>query len=551
MLCITPIMAYAQTPDAASSNETQENSTKVEKVIVHFWMLNSEGQWVRAQGDWIAVNGGSKKMSYYNTPAQNNSPIFIENATYTFDNSWVDDFGNTYPAEDIRLQGSDFIALFNGYEDSVVELNIYAQYTVAQDYYFYGTWIDNVANGGGAESHIVNANTGYTHTFTTPADIPDKYSFLYWDGGEYGQFDDGSSFEISAGNLGSDLYIDFIATYTYTPTSLVQVVYKTTEGIVYQTQPSSEPINIRKNAPVLENGQWLFNECPCVGEIALPDVVEPIITTEPINDEPIIKTVTVYGVLNGINGKDGVDGKDGHDGIDGRDGVDGKDGINGADGKNGTDGVNGKDGANGIDGKDGIDGINGINGRDGTDGKDGEQGPQGNPGKDGTDGVQGERGIAGINGIDGTTTIRYVSTPSISPISVPNTLTTSAITTTTPMTKSNILPTTETINDEQVALSSGLKDITGWGLLNLIFMLISILATFIPIIFRKKNTENYNKIIIALFAIAAIIVFVLTENILLPMMFVDHWTWLMGIICIISIILVVFSYFTKKETTQE
>ena len=77
-------------------------------------------------------------MSYYNTPAQNNSPLSVENATYTFNNSWIDDFGNVYPAEDVRLQGSDFIALFAGYAGPTAELNVYAQYTVSQDYYFYG-----------------------------------------------------------------------------------------------------------------------------------------------------------------------------------------------------------------------------------------------------------------------------------------------------------------------------------------------------------------------------------------------------------------------------
>ena len=77
-------------------------------------------------------------MSYYNTPAQNNSPLFVGNATYTFNNSWIDDFGNVYPAEDVRLQGSDFIALFAGYAGPTATLNVYAQYTVSQDYYFYG-----------------------------------------------------------------------------------------------------------------------------------------------------------------------------------------------------------------------------------------------------------------------------------------------------------------------------------------------------------------------------------------------------------------------------
>ena len=81
-------------------------------------------------------------------------------------------------------------------------------------------------------------------------------------------------------------------------------------------------------------------------------------------------------------------------------------------------------------------------------------------------------------------------------------------------------------------------------------MVISFIGIFIPIIFRRKNTENYNKIIIAILAITAIIVFVLTENILLPMAIIDPWTWLMAMICIGSIVLVITSYFIKKEDEQ-
>lgn len=528
MLGVFPTLAYAADSDPTPA--------PVEKVTVHFWMMGSQGQWVPAQGDWTAVKGGSKKMSYYNIPAQNNSPLSVGNTTYTFNNSWVDDFGNVYQAEDVRLQGSDFITLFAGYTGPTATLNVYAQYTVSQDYYFHGNWIDNVANGGGSESHIVNYNTGYTHTFHTPLDISTRYSFLYWDGGDYGQFTDGSTFEISAGNLGGDLYADFVATYEYTPVSMVKVIYEVDGEIIYETPASTEPINIRQNAPTLNNGQWLFNICPCVGEEAVPDIVDPIITTAKIEDEPVIKTVYVYGVLNGTDGKDGTDGKNGIDGIDG---IDGKDGV---DGKDGKDGVDGTDGVNGVDGKDGKDGADGVDGKDGLNGSDGIQGAIG---------PVGHVGPAGINGADGVTTIRYASTPtSVISSTNPFALNGSTITANTLPTK-GIGTSTQTIEDNPNALTSGTDKTSHWGLLNLIFMIISLITVFIPIIFRKKNTENYNKIIIALFAIAAIVIFVLTENILLPMAFIDPWTWLMGIICLCSIILVIVSYFNKKKTVEE
>ena len=558
ILSFAPILAYAE-----------DNIQPVEKVTVHFWMIGSQGEWTRAQGDWIAVEGGSKKMSVYNTPAQQNSPLSVGDVTYTFNNSWIDDFGNTYPAKDVRLYGSDFIALFKDKPGPTAELNVYGQYTAEKDYYFNGTWTDNVGTGGGSESHVVNATTGYTHIFKTPSDIPEKYSFLYWDGEEeYGHAVEGSVLEIPAGSLSEDLNVEFIATYNYTPTSLVKVIYKVNEEIIYETPTSADPINIRENAPVLENGQWLFNMCGCVGEEAVPGIVDPIVTTTLIEDKPIIKTVTVYGVLNGIDGKDGTDGADGKDGIDGKNGadgkngIDGKDGVNGKDGKDGidgingkdgVDGVNGKDGANGIDGKDGVNGINGADGKDGVNGKDGANGETGSQGVKGDTGAQGPQGLPGITTTNENLTVKYTQAPSSSISRLINPIVTAEnIAENAGIYRSAKPSTSEIIDDEGNPLASGLEENTShWGLLNLIFMVISFIGIFIPIIFRRKNTENYNKIIIAILAIAAIIVFVLTENILLPMAIVDSWTWLMAMICIGSVVFVITSYFIKKEDEQE
>ena len=272
--------------------------------------------------------------------------------------------------------------------------------------------------------------------------------------------------------------------------------------------------------------------CGCVGEEAVPSVVDPIVTTTLVEDEPIVKIITVYGVLNGIDGKDGTDGTDGKDGIDG---------------VNGKDGIDGKDGINGIDGKDGVDGINGVNGKDGADGSTGLQGVKGDTG------AQGSQGLPGITTTNEVVTVRYAQTPSSSISRLINPIITAEnITENAGMYRSAKPSTSEIIDDEGNPLASGLEEDTShWGLLNLIFMIISFIGIFIPIIFRRKNTENYNKIIIAILAIAAIIVFVLTENILLPMAIIDPWTWLMAMVCIGSIILVITSYFIKKEDKQE
>ena len=211
--------------------------------------------------------------------------------------------------------------------------------------------------------------------------------------------------------------------------------------------------------------------CGCVGEEAVPSIVDPIVTTTLIEDKPVIKTITVYGVLNGIDGKDGADGTDGKDGIDGKngadgidgkdgvDGKDGKDGIDGINGKDGIDGVNGKDGANGINGKDGVDGINGADGKDGINGKDGANGKTGLQGVKGDTGAQGPQGLPGITTTNEILTVRYTQAPSSSISHLINPIIAAEnIAENTGTYKSAKPSTSEIIDDEGNPLTSGLEE---------------------------------------------------------------------------------------------
>lgn len=514
------------------------------------------GYWQLAE-TYTATAGGSngKKLEMASNTARKYSPTLLGNVEYTFNEGWVDDFGNSYGTSG-RLVGKDFIDMFSDFEGPSQTLRVYAQYTADYRYMFYNNEIDHVANGSHSESHIVDSKTSYHYTFTTPADIPDRYNFLYWDSGDYGVFYPGSELNVTNENLGEDTTMNFIATYEYTPSSLVQVVYKTSEGIVYQTEPSDQPINIKENAPELENGQWLFNLCPCVGDIVYPEDAEPFITTEPVEDEPVITTYIVYGVFDGA---DGLDGKDGVDGIDGKDGIDGINGVDGKDGLNGKDGVDGKDGLNG---KDGVDGVKGDTGEKGDTGKQGLKGESAyevavSEGYDGTvtewltslvgpagpQGVQGVRGIQGIQGVPGVQGIQGVAGKDGKDGVDGKDLTTGTV---------NLVPINEieTIADDSVPLSRGitLGNNIHWGFVNLVFMFLTLFTSFIPIIFTKKDIPNYIKIIVSIFSAVSILTFVLTEDILTPMYLVDSWTWLMGVICICNIILVCAYYlFLKKE----
>lgn len=56
-----------------------------------------------------------------------------------------------------------------------------AQYKPVETFAFTATYSDQIANGGGGESHVDDGIVGYTHTFKTPADIPENYEFVYWE----------------------------------------------------------------------------------------------------------------------------------------------------------------------------------------------------------------------------------------------------------------------------------------------------------------------------------------------------------------------------------
>ena len=120
-------------------------------------------------------------------------------------------------------------------------------------------------------------------------------------------------------------------------------------------------------------------------------------------------------------------------------------------------------------------------------------------------------------------------------------------------------PTPTTIIDEPAPMAN-----TGfWALINLICAIITAILCLIMLIryFGKRReedeetgeeTEIKRKGLIRLLslipAIAAIIIFILTEDMTLPMQLVDKWTLLMVVILIIQIIVAIFA---KKKKDEE
>lgn len=104
-----------------------------------------------------------------------------------------------------------------------------------------------------------------------------------------------------------------------------------------------------------------------------------------------------------------------------------------------------------------------------------------------------------------------------------------------------------------------------WALLNLILTIISCIIAIV-LIFAKKKSENEEytdeekkdirgikrfKIYSILIGIISIVVFILTEDMTLPMIFIDKWTILMAIFTIVEIINIFIIRHKSKEENED
>lgn len=113
----------------------------------------------------------------------------------------------------------------------------------------------------------------------------------------------------------------------------------------------------------------------------------------------------------------------------------------------------------------------------------------------------------------------------------------------------------DTIDDNSNPMDAGQTQQV-WALVNLILMLITILI-LIKVPRRKEDDQtdkyyykHHNNIIGILLAIAAVILFILTENVWLPMVMVDSWTIWMAFICGGAIVARFFNRTTKEKIEE-
>ena len=168
---------------------------------------------------------------------------------------------------------------------------ITAQYNTKNIYNLNFYYNDDVGNGTGSWSSK-NGFSGYTHTFSEPADYSKpQYNFLYWeDTTNKEKKESGESKTIEAEDLTTDTTINYQATYEYQPA--LRVVYHYEDGATDEVGDNFEPIDIYGEAPI-KGLSWYYNieDKEPIVEGTEAELEEKIITTEELDN---ITVVDVY-----------------------------------------------------------------------------------------------------------------------------------------------------------------------------------------------------------------------------------------------------------------
>ena len=182
-----------------------KETVPVEKVTVKIHVRKNSGYSVAQT--WTAVANGSNNWKQAKNAANQYSPITEGLTTYTFTGEFKDELGNTWAGD--RFYGKDFIALFEGQEGPTATLNVYAQYSEKQFPKLTVIGNDEVSTGSFSWSND-GAFSEYTKTFSEPDEV-EGWTFLYWEGEDGEQYEDGDTWTIKASDLDGDTTVVFTA----------------------------------------------------------------------------------------------------------------------------------------------------------------------------------------------------------------------------------------------------------------------------------------------------------------------------------------------------
>lgn len=221
--------------------------------------------------------------------------------TWTIKEGNLDDNISKYK----RFEYNGLIYTFTGW-DQELPFTI-SNITKDTDYYFVAqydvekikkltvNYIDNVARGDGLWSND-NTFVEYKHTFKKPADIPEHYTFLYWENGD-DKYYAGDTFTKAYADIGENEEINFTAVYEYQPP--LNVHYHYGENKI-STITADENISLYDKAP--EPLKWFYEgeETP-INEDEIITIPNSYIVREPVKDEKNVHVHAKYFTINWLD----------------------------------------------------------------------------------------------------------------------------------------------------------------------------------------------------------------------------------------------------------
>ena len=258
-------------------------------VTYHFYYRKPKGtswEWkeIKYSQEVTSSNfNASKAVSYFsNQIIKNNAQIVKDNTTsYIWLNTWTDQ--NKGEGEEGKvLTDADRVYINTKLFQTTTDIYYYADYSEESVLHLTANYIDNIGHGS-SSWHNESAFSEYTHIFEIPKDIPEGYNFLYWKGPDgklyYPESEkpEENSVSIKASNLTEDTILNFVAVYKYSPE--IEIIYHNKEEI--QTYSSRENIDIYEHSPW--NETLFYEDDTIINQGDIIEAPEPIVTTEKLN----------------------------------------------------------------------------------------------------------------------------------------------------------------------------------------------------------------------------------------------------------------------------
>ena len=292
-----PEMAKVAVSDPEPEPEKEEKSepeiTYPFIVTYHFCYRGANAAWKEVSSSQKVTYEGfnnSKAVTFFSKQITNNNLQTVSDNTtiYTWLGTWTGDLGTVSDGDRVYTNTTLF--------QTDTDIYYYANYSEVSVAHLTANYIDNVANGS-SSWHDEGTFEDYTHTFSIPADIPEHYTFLYWDkdGTHYAA---DASITVNASDLSGDTVYDFIATYNYQPGLKITYHMKDSD----KTVTSYEAFDIYANAPI--KGEWMYADDSLVPAGTIIELPDPIVVTELTEQYKEVDVYAKYYDIRWVNDDD-------------------------------------------------------------------------------------------------------------------------------------------------------------------------------------------------------------------------------------------------------